>query len=166
MTSASLPITAPRVEAFAASALRLLGWLLAMVMRGGWSGRSKRLRHILSRAERYVECVLCLKAIVLFGPLPKRRPHPRSAPPGFRRARRRMRLFFRSARIRAGKRAGALARVLALLDALAKPERAVAHFLKQLSRGTRLTGLVAAAPRADALAADAYANACAISDTS
>jgi hypothetical protein len=77
-----------------------------------------------------------------------------------------MRLFFRSARIRAGKHASALTRVLALLKALAHPERAVAHFLKQLCKGTRLTGLVAAAPRADPLAGEVYAIACAISDTS
>jgi hypothetical protein len=166
MTTAPLPITEHRVEAYAASALRLLGWLLAMVLRGGWIGRSARLRHILNRAERYVESVLCLKAVLRAGPRPRRRTHPRSAPPGFRRVRRRMRLFLKGARIRAGKRAGALKRLLALLDALANPGRAVAHFLRRLCAGTRVSGLVVAAPRADALADDVYAVACAVSDTS
>lgn len=166
MTTAQLSITEHRVEAFAASALHLLGWLLAMVLRGGWRGRSKRLRYILNRAERFVESVLCLKAVLRAGPPPKRKPHPRSAPPGFRRVRGGMRLFLKSAGIRAGKRAGALKCLLALLDAMANPERAIAHFVKQLCAGTRRTRLVAAAPRADALAADVYAVARVTSDTS
>ena len=137
-----------------------------MVLRGGWNGRSQRLKQILNRAERHVEGVLCLKAMARAGPPPRRPPHPRPAPRGFRRVRHGMRLFLKSARIRAGKRAGALRRLLALLDALTNPERAVAHFLKQLCAGTRLTGLIATTPRPDPLAAEVYAIARAVSDTS
>lgn len=144
-------ITASRVEAYFASALRLLGWLLGAMLRGGWKGKGARLRHLLSRAELAVECILFLKAMVLYGPLPRpRAPHPRSTPPGFRRISTRGTLFFKRARVRA-KKAGAIARVLALLYALARPERAVAYFLKRICKGLRLSRLVLAAPPADTL---------------
>jgi hypothetical protein len=156
MTQVQPIITASRVEAYVASAWRVLGWLLRAVWRGGWKGCGARLKLALSRAELGVECLLFLQAVVLYGPPPPlRRPHPRSTPPGFRRVSTSQRLFFKRANIRAGKNAGALARVLALLNALAHPERAVAHFLKRIRKGSRLSRLVPVAPRADALAAGA-----------
>jgi hypothetical protein len=161
MTQAKPIITASRVEAYVASALRLLGWLLGAVLRGGWKGRGARLRHILSRAELAV-----LKAVVLNGPPPRRRgPHPRSTPPGFARVSATRRLFFKRANIRAGKNAGVVARVLALINALAHPERAVAYFFKRICNGLRLAGLVPVAPCADPLAAGAPLRA-AFSDSS
>ncbi|MFT3729082.1 MAG: hypothetical protein QM759_14760 [Terricaulis sp.] len=141
------PITQARVEAIAASALCLLGWLLGAILRLNPAGRSARLAHWLERAERGVEHILFLKALARYGPPPQRRRHPRSAPPGFRRVGRSTNGFFRSARIRARK-ANAFMRVLALIDALARPERAVAYFLKQICKGLRLSALVAIAPPA------------------
>jgi hypothetical protein len=151
MTHAQPIITASRVEAYVASALRLLGWLLGVILRIGASGRGARLKHVLSRAERAVECILFLKAVALYGPPPQRRRHPRAAPHGFRRIVRKGGSFFRSVKIRAHK-AGALTRVLALIDALTRPARAVAYFLKQICKGLRLAGLLPVAPPADAFA--------------
>lgn len=140
-------ITQARVEAYFASAWRLLGWLLTAVLRGGWTGRGKRLKLLLSRAELAVEGILFLKAVSLYGPPPPpRKPHPRPTPPGFRRAFARGQLFYKSANIRAGKKAGALARVLALIEALAHSDRAVAHFFKRLCNGLRPAALVPVAP--------------------
>ena len=150
MTHAQPIITASRVEAYVASALRLLGWLLGVILRIGARGRSVRLKHLLSRAELAVECIIFLKAVALYGPPPQRRRYPRSTPRGFRRAASSQRSFFRSVKIRARKSAP-LARILALLDALAHPERAVAYFLKQICKGLRLSRLIPVAPSAAAL---------------
>ncbi|MGQ0532251.1 MAG: hypothetical protein ACT4OF_06115 [Caulobacteraceae bacterium] len=151
MTQAHSIITASRVEAYVASALRLLGWLLGVILRLNPAGRSVRLRHLLSRAERAVECILFLRAVALYGPPPQRKRHPRSAPNGFRRVASNRGSFFSSVKIRARK-AGALARVIALIDALTRPERAVAYFLKQICKGLRLSRLIVVAPPACALA--------------
>ncbi|MGQ0531238.1 MAG: hypothetical protein ACT4OF_00930 [Caulobacteraceae bacterium] len=155
MTQAQPIITASRVEAYLVSALGLLGWLLGFILRIGASGRSARLEHLLSCAEHGVERILFLKAVLRYGPPPQRRNRHRSAPAGFRRvARRRRQLFYKNANIRARK-AGPLRRVLALMDALANPERAIAYFLKRLCNGLCLSRLIAAAPPGDALARDA-----------
>ena len=155
MTQASAPIiTSASVEVFFTSALRLLNQLLGAVLHFGWRGRSTRLKRILSRAERSVECLLFLKAVSLYGPLPRKRTTPRIAPRGFRRTSGRGRLFFRSARIRA-KRASALERVIALIIALLDPERAVRHFLKRLANGLSFTRLVTTTPPSEILAGGA-----------
>lgn len=148
MTQAQPLITHARVEAFTASALRLLGWLFALIVRIAATGRSARLRRLLSFAEREVESILFLKAVALYGPPPRRRMHPRAAGSGFRRIEeRRLRLFFRGARVRA-RRADALTRVVALIDALARPQRAVAYFLKRICKGLHLGRIVPIAPPA------------------
>ena len=98
------PITASRVEAYIASALRVLGWLFGAIVRFNLTGRSARLKHVLSRAERIVEQILFLKAVALYGPPPQRRArNPRAAPPGFGRAVRSPASFLRSVNIRARK---------------------------------------------------------------
>ena len=154
------PLTQTRIEAYVASALRLLGWLLVFILRAGASGRGARLKHMLSRAEHGVECILFLKAVLRYGPPPNWRHRWRLPPPGFRRTRTpRMPLFYKNANIRARK-AGALQRVLALIDALARPERAIGYFFKRICNGLRMSRLVAAAPPADALASLAAPSAC------
>jgi len=158
-------ITTARVEAYAASALRLLCWLFGVLLRLGSSGRSARLKDLLSHAEGAVECILFLKAVALYGPPPQRRPHPRSAPPGFRRRTKNSRRFFKSAKIRARK-AGPIARVIALLDALAHPEAAVGYFFKQICKGLRLSRLVAVAPPTLELASALLPPSAAFCDTS
>jgi hypothetical protein len=166
MKPAPPPLTQTRVEAYVASALRFLGWLLGVILRLGTIGRGAKLKHMLSRAERAVECILFLQAVVRFGPPPRPLRRPRSTPRGFRRAAgRRLSLFFKGAKVRARK-AGALQRVLALFDALARPERAIAYFFKRICNGLRHSHLVAVDPPAHALSRDAYAAACAIIDTS
>ncbi|MGQ0533116.1 MAG: hypothetical protein ACT4OF_10580 [Caulobacteraceae bacterium] len=156
MKQAHPPLTQTRVEAYVASALRLLGWLLAFILRAGASGRSVRLKHALSRAEHCVECILFLQAVVRYGPPPGRRNRPRSTPHGFHRRAVSCRrpLFFKRANIRAHK-ASPLNRVLAMLDALARPERAIAYFFKRICNGLCQSRLIAVAPPADALARDA-----------
>lgn len=166
MSLAKPIITIASVEAYAASALRMLGWLLNVILRLNLQGRSVRLAHMLSRAEHAVECILFLKAVTLYGPPPRRSRHQRSTPPGFRRAKSNHRLFFKGAAIRAGKAAGALSRVIYLIDAIARPERAVAHFLKQLRQGLTLSRIVPSAPPPQGEASDAAVTAFLLVDTS
>jgi hypothetical protein len=66
-----------------------------------------------------------------------------------------MRLFWKIARIRADRRAGLIARLAQLLHALAHPEPHIARFMRELAKGLRHSCLVACAPPAAALAADA-----------
>ena len=146
-------ITTIRVEAYIASTFRRLFRLLGVVLRLAPSGRGIRLKRLLSFAETRLELVLFLKAITLHGPLPPLRVRPRFAATGFRRANSgRSRLFFRGAGVRA-RRASALTRVIALIDALSRPQRAIAYFLKQIRNGLTLSHLVAVAPPAQTLAA-------------
>jgi hypothetical protein len=165
MTQAQPIITASRVEAYVASALRLLGWLLSRIMVFSWRGRGACLKRVLSRVELAVECTLFLKAVARFGPPPQRKRHPRSTPPGFRRSAPSGAYFFKSARIRVRK-ASALDRVTALIEALANPERAVRYFFKRICKGLRLSRLVAVAPPADALVGHVDLAATAFADTS
>ena len=158
-------ITARRVEAYAASALRMLGWLLGAILRLNSAGRSVRLKHLLSRAEFAVECILFLKAVAPFPLQPQRRRYPRSPPPGFRRVARNRAAFIRSVGIRARK-AGALTRVLALIGALTHPARAVAYFRKKIGKGMRLFGFVAVEPPADALVHSTLRVECGFRDSS
>jgi hypothetical protein len=164
MTQPQPIITTVRVEAYVASALRLLGWLLGALLRIRPAGRGARLKHGLSRAEVAVESILLLKAVARYWAPPQRRVHPRATPPGFRRSARNRRAFFKRAKIRAVK-ARPIARVVALFDALTRPESAVAYFFKQICKGLRSASLVAVAPPALVLADEALV-ACASCDTS
>jgi hypothetical protein len=140
--------------------------LLSAILRASLTGSSVKLKRLLSRAESAVEGVLFLKAVAQYGPPPKLKHHPRAGSrPGFRRVIRDGRSFFRSVKIRA-RGASPLMRVLALIDALTQPERAVAYFLKQMRRGLRVSGLVAFAPPALMLAAVLRIDASASCDTS
>jgi hypothetical protein len=104
---------------------------------------------VLNHAERAVERILFLHAVARSGPLKKKLRIPFSTPHGFRAGRPRYRLFFKSARIRA-RGASALTRVLALIKALRRPDRAVAHFLKRIRKGVLGPRLVITAPLAEA----------------
>lgn len=143
-------ITESRVEVFTASALGFMCWLFGVIVRFGLSGRGKKLRDVLSYAERAVEFTIFLHAVARFGPLPKKKRRPPSAPPGFRVAQSRLKLFYKRANIRARK-ASAIERVFTLIEALQHPERAIAYFLKRIRKGLRGRRLVLIAPIADAL---------------
>lgn len=144
-------ITESRAEAFTASALNFVCWVFGVIVRLSLTGRSRKLRDVLRFAERAVELTLFLRAVARFGPAPQKRRHrPASAPRGFRAAPSRLNLFYKRAHIRARK-ARAIDRVFALLDALQNPERAIAYFLKRLRKGLRGRRLVIASPSADAL---------------
>ncbi|MEQ1492834.1 MAG: hypothetical protein ABL932_19995 [Terricaulis sp.] len=145
-----LLITESRVEAFTASALHIVCWLFGIIVRHGFSGRSRKLREALSHAERLVERTLFLHAVAHMGPLPNRKPHRISARTGFRVAHSHGHFFYKRANVRARK-AGIIDRVFALLDALQTPERAIAYFLKRIRKGLRSRRLVIAAPAADAI---------------
>ena len=142
-------ITESRVEAFTVSALGFVCWLFGVIVSFGLTGRSKKLRDVLSYAERAVEFTLFLHAVARFGPLPKKKHRPPSTPPGFRVAQSRLKLFYKRANIRARK-ASAIERVFALIEALQQPERAIAYFLKRIRNGLRGRRLVLVAPTADA----------------
>ena len=71
----------------------------------------------------------------------------------------------KSVGIRARK-ATALARLMALIDALVQPESAIAYFFKQICAGLRGSRLVAIAPPALALESNAPGGACARRDSS
>jgi hypothetical protein len=151
------PLTRQRIDAFHASALRWLGWLMRLILTLGTPGRGKRIRRFLTRIELEVECILFCEALLRYGPPPRRKRHPRPAPTGYRRTRHhRLALFFKRAGVRA-RGQNALARVLRLFEVLAKPERFVAYFLKRLAKGLRISALVAACPSAEALALGASA---------
>lgn len=142
-------ITESRAEAFTASALGFVCWLFGVIVRLGLTGQSKRLRDALAHAERAVEFTIFLHAVARFGPLPnKKKRHPASTPPGFRAMQSQLKLFHKRANIRARK-ASAIERVFALIEALQKPERAIRYFLKRIGKGLRRRRLVIAAPPAD-----------------
>jgi len=146
------PLTKARAEAFSSSALRFVCWLFGLIVRTGFSGRSRKLRDVIRTAERAVELTLFLHAVARFGPLPHRRPsRPASAPPGIRVKATRSQLFYKRANIRARK-AHVIDRVLALLDALQNPEHAITYFPKRIRKGLRGRSLVIAAPVPWALA--------------
>lgn len=145
------PLTRQSIDAFAASALRWLGWLLRVIIALGTSWRSEGLHLALARMEREVESILLCEAMLHHGPPPLRRRHPRPAPRGFGRTRNhRHALFFKRAGVRARGR-NALARVLRLFDVLARPQAFIAYFLKRLIKGLRGAALIVAAPTAWAL---------------
>lgn len=155
MKHALPPLTQSLIEAFTASAWGWLMWLARVIAALGAPRRSRRLNLFLSRLEREVECILFLRAVHRFGPMPRTRRFPRAAPPGFRRQRSlRMALFFRNAGVRARK-ASFARRVAALAAALANPEPHIAYFFARLARGLRGARLVPVAPHAAALAAAA-----------
>ena len=150
------PLTADLIEAFTASALLWLGWLMGVILRLGAARRSRRLRRFVEICEREVESILFLKAVHRFGPPPRRRGIPAATPPGFRRkaGSGRMRLFFRNSGVCARK--ASLARRLArLAAALAEPEPFIAYFFKRLLNGLRGPSLIPVAPPAAALGFDA-----------
>lgn len=166
MTHAKAPIiTTASVEVFFTSMLRLLSGLFGAILRFGWRGRSARLNRVLRQAERAVECLLFLKAVALHQPIGKRRRAPRFAPRGFRRVATRGRLMFRGARIRA-RHANAVERVIALIEALMHPARAVAHFLRKIRNGLTASHLVATAPPGEALTREIFSCVRQLADTS
>lgn len=144
-------ITRQRVEAYHASALRLLVRLLTAMLTGAWRGRSPRVRAAVTWLEKVVERVLFPHAVARAGPPPALRRPPQFAHCGFRRRRRNHRLFFRNSGVRLRK-GGMIARVLRLLDVLARPERVTGYFLKRLLNGLQISGLVVRAPPATRLA--------------
>ncbi len=142
-------LTQTNAEAFTASALDFVFWLFGVIVRLGLTGRSKKLGDALRHAERAVELSLFLNAVALLGPLPQKKHRPGAAPSGFRVARSTLALFYKRANIRARK-ANAIERIFALIDALQHPERAISYFLKRIAKGLRARRLVITAPIADA----------------
>lgn len=100
---------------------------------------------MLRHAERAVELSLFLHAVALLGPLPRKKHRHCAAPPGARIVRSAGALFYKRAHIRARK-ANAIERIFALIDALQHPERAIAYFLKRIAKGLRSRRFVVAAP--------------------
>lgn len=124
-------------------------WVFGVIVRLGLTGRSKKLGATLRQAERAVELSLFLQAVALLGPQQRKKHRHFAAPSGFRVTRSNGALFYKRAHIRARK-ANAIARIFALIDALQHPERAIAYFLKRIAKGLRSRRLVIAASIADA----------------
>ena len=160
VTVASAPVVQFRVTdgadiAYAgvtASALRFVCWLFGAIVRCGLRGRSKKLQRVLNFAERAVEAIIFVRALARNGPLPKKRRRFASAPPGFRIAHARLKLFYKRANIRARK-ASAIERVFALIEALQNPEGAIAYFLKRIRKGLHCLRVIIAAPIAEVICA-------------
>jgi hypothetical protein len=147
-------VTRQRLDAYHGAARRLLTRLFWAMLTGGWRGRGRKVRAVVSWFETLVERILFLEAVLRAGPPPMRPRAPKFARGGFRRKPRRLRLFFKRSGVRL-RRAGVVRRVLRLFEALARPERVIAYFLRRLLNGLRTSGLVACAPPAVAITADA-----------
>lgn len=137
-----------KIDAFVAFGLDWLGWLLAMVLKLGAPRRSRTLRRLVQKAERYVDSIVFIMAIARLNPRPRRLArHPISAPIGFRRITTSRRLLLKHARIR-DRRLSLHARVLRLLSALAHPERYIARLVRRCRRGICATRVILCAPPA------------------
>src|SRR5262245_15582316 len=156
MTHALPPLTKAVLEALAASAIAWLVRLLGVLTALGAARRRRLMRRFLNYIERAVECIIFLKAVARLGPSPRRRRHPRSVPPGFRRTMGSRRLFWKSARIRA-RGADAFTRIARLLEALANPEVYVGRFMRRFTSGVSFHHLVPCAPPDEACASLAFA---------
>jgi hypothetical protein len=141
-------ISDQRLAQFRASAFAWMGWLLQVALYIGVFSKSRRLRRLVQRCERWVASY-CFVLAVQSATAPRgRRQHPRGAPPGFRRVRGSIRLLLKSARIHCSG-ANLAARVASVSIALADPDPYVAHFAKRIAAGLVGTHLVAAAPEAE-----------------
>jgi hypothetical protein len=129
------PISQDSLEAFIASALLGLMWLMGVILKLAAPHRSRRLVRFVKFCERWVERAIFLRARLRLPPAPTRRGYPLKARPGFRRQRGRKRLFLKSARIRARSGASLCERVARLLAALTHSERYILRFLKRLAHG-------------------------------
>lgn len=157
-------ISDQRLAQFRASAFAWMGWLLQIALCIGAFSKSRRLRRMVQRAERWVACYCFVLAVQGAASPRARRHHPRSAPPGFRRVRGNIRLLLKSARIHC--RSGNLAARLASLSiALADPGPYVAHFAKRIAAGLIGAHLVAATP-ADEMVFDIASPSLALVDSS
>lgn len=139
-------ISDQRLAQVRASAFAWMGWLLQIVLRIGILSKSRCLRRLVQRSERWVACY-CFLLAVQSTTVPKRRRfrHPRGAPQGFYYRRGNIRLLLRSARIHA-KSANLATRIASLSIALADPDPYVAHFAKRIAAGLIKTRLVVTAP--------------------
>jgi len=155
MKHALAPLTQDLLEAFAASAVAWAVRLLGVLLHPNASRLRRRLAAFVARVERFVEHIVFLQAVRAAGPPPQRRARPGSTPPGFRRVRRRLTLFWKIARIRADRHASLVDRIARLLDVLARPAPYVGRFLKQLCNGLRGARLIPLAPPTVALGAHA-----------
>jgi hypothetical protein len=168
MKHALPPLTKDLTEAVAASAWHWLVRLLVVLFSPRAERRRRRLVRLVQFAERGVEHILFLMAGYRLGSLdPRRRWRINArviARPGFRIARGDNRLLWKSARIRL-RGDNLIARVARLIEALANPERYVAHYIKRLARGLCFRRLVACAPPAAAVLS-AAPNAVAFADSS
>ena len=163
MTHAHPPLTKVWIDALAASAVAWALRLLCVLFRPGAERRARLLRFV-QKLERHVENIIFLKAAMRMGPPPRRPPHPAPRTPGFRSRRGSVRRFFKSARIRA-RNATMVGRVARLIAALIDNEAYIAHYMRRMTRGLWFGGMVACAPPAILLAADAP-RACAFRDSS
>ena len=137
--------------------LRVLAWLIGVITRLGAPKRSRLLHRIIRLCERNAEAIVFELAEARAAPPLEARSHrPRSAPAGFRVKRIRGCRFFTHARVRLKREAGFAARVRRLLDVLAEPEACIERCLRLLDIGRKFTRLVAAAPPADPMRADAF----------
>jgi hypothetical protein len=145
----------PNVEAYAASALDWLGWIMNVIASFAAPHRSRRLVRFVQLCERGVEAIIFLMAVARLAPPPQPRAVlPANAPAGFRRTpvKDRRRLLFKHARIRLVG-ASLYQRVLRLISALANPAPYIARFMARLRKRLRATTIILTAPPACALAA-------------
>ncbi len=148
MTHARLPIPQQRLESYHAFGTLCVLWFARMIAL--LPARQNRGIHIwIRKLERLVEMFVFLAATRRVSYVsPRNQAYVRrSAPHGFRRMRKRNRLFFKLARVRA--RGDLNTRIAQLLNVLADPEPYIARFVKRLVRGVRGSRLFAVGPRAE-----------------
>ncbi len=154
MTHTRPPLTKDLIDALVASAVSWAVRLLCVLFAPGAQRHKRSLHRFVQKFERHAENITFLKAVLRMGPPPRRPPHPGARTPGFRCRRGSVRHFLKSARIRA-RNAPPIARLARLLAALIDGEAYIAHYMRRLTRGLYLGGMVACAPPAVALGPDA-----------
>jgi hypothetical protein len=111
--------------------------------------RRRLLTRLVQFAERWVEYIIFCMAAHRLGPR-KPRKWAIFRRPGFRVARGSNRLLWKSARIKL-RNASLIARVIRLIEALTRPERYCAHYMRKLARGLCFRRLIPCAPPATLL---------------
>lgn len=134
-------LTRQELDRQAAALFAWLVWALFLIIRLGVNAhRSKRLKHVIARCERFVHSHLICVAFSRMHTRTKRAPL--NIAPGLRARKIKLRLLARSLRLR-GK--SFYARILHLLRIYANPEPSIARLARKLRSGRRYNLVLATA---------------------
>lgn len=140
-------LTKQELDRYGAALFAWLVWAVFLVMRLGVNAhRSKRLKRVIARCERFVHAYLICTALSRLH-RPKHAP-PTNAAPGLRIGKAHPRLLARSMRSRSK---SFYKRILHALHMFANPERFLARLTRKLRSSRRFLNLILATPIADAI---------------